>query len=91
MLDVHDGWSAFSGSTWNRTRSIFNLDATYLNDALTALAIQDRDVPRLLELALQEVTEILRVPGRSAPQFRLPSVGRHHEDGTSARDAAGTP
>ena len=31
------------------TRNIFNLDVTYLNDALTALAITDRDVPRQLE------------------------------------------
>lgn len=46
------------------TRSIFNLDATYLNDALTALAIQDRDVPRQLEPALQEITEMLRMPGK---------------------------
>ncbi|MBT0993154.1 UvrD-helicase domain-containing protein [Cellulomonas sp. DKR-3] len=42
------------------TRTIFDLDATYLNDALTVLAIQDRDVPRLLEPALQAVAETLR-------------------------------
>lgn len=41
------------------TRSIFDLDATYLTDALTALAIQDRDVIRQLEPDLQRVTEVL--------------------------------
>jgi DNA helicase-2/ATP-dependent DNA helicase PcrA len=40
-------------------RSIFDLDATYLTDALTALAIQDRDVVRQLEPDLQKVTETL--------------------------------
>jgi len=48
------------------TRNIFGLDATYLNDALTALAITDRDVPRQLEPELQEVAEALRTPGRNA-------------------------
>jgi DNA helicase-2/ATP-dependent DNA helicase PcrA len=48
------------------TRNIFSLDATYLNDALTALAITDRDVPRQLEADLQEVAEALRTPGRAA-------------------------
>ncbi|KAA9163211.1 ATP-dependent helicase [Amycolatopsis acidicola] len=45
------------------TRNVFNLDATYLNDALTALAITDHDVPRQLEPKLQTVTEILRQAG----------------------------
>ena len=48
------------------TRSIFSLDATYLIDALTALAIADRDVPRQLEPELQEVAEALRIPGKNA-------------------------
>jgi DNA helicase-2/ATP-dependent DNA helicase PcrA len=48
------------------TRNIFSLDATYLNDALTALAITDRDVPRQLEPQLQEVAEMLRTSGRPA-------------------------
>ena len=48
------------------TRNIFDFDATYLNDALTALNIQDRDIPRQLEPALQEVVEILRPGGRDA-------------------------
>lgn len=42
------------------TRTTLGLDATYLNDALTMLAIQDRDVPRQLEPQLQAVVEILR-------------------------------
>lgn len=48
------------------TRNIFDLDATYLNDALTALNVQDRDAPRQLEPALQEVVEILRPGGKDA-------------------------
>ncbi len=48
------------------TRNIFDLDATYLNDALTALDVQDRDAPRKLESALQGVVETLRVGGRDA-------------------------
>lgn len=44
------------------TRSIFDLNATYLGDALTALNIEDRDVPRRLEPELQRVIETLR-PG----------------------------
>lgn len=48
------------------TRNVLDLDATYLNDALTALNVQDRDVPRLLEPALQEVVEILRPGGKEA-------------------------
>ena len=47
------------------TRSIFGLDATYLNDALTALAISDVEVPRQLEPDLQAVLDILR-PGAPA-------------------------
>jgi DNA helicase-2/ATP-dependent DNA helicase PcrA len=48
------------------TRNIFSLDATYLNDALTALAITDRDVPRQLESELQGVAAMLRIRGRPA-------------------------
>lgn len=48
------------------TRNVFDLDATYLNDALTALNVQDRDVPRALEPALQNVVEILRTDGKDA-------------------------
>lgn len=48
------------------TRNIFDLDATYLNDALTALNVQDRDVPRHLEPDLQEVVKILRAGGKDA-------------------------
>ncbi|MDO3395056.1 UvrD-helicase domain-containing protein [Nocardioides sp. SOB44] len=48
------------------TRNIFDLDATYLNDALTALNVQDRDAPRQLEPALQRVVETLRPGGKDA-------------------------
>lgn len=48
------------------TRNILGLDATYLRDALTALAITDPDVPQLLEPGLQVVADSLRTPGRSA-------------------------
>ncbi len=48
------------------TRGIFDVDATYLNDALTALAIQDRDIPRRLEPDLQRVAETLKTGGMSA-------------------------
>ena len=48
------------------TRAIFDLDATYLNDALTALAIQDRDVPRRLEPHLQRIADTLRTGGKPA-------------------------
>jgi DNA helicase II / ATP-dependent DNA helicase PcrA len=47
------------------TRRALGFDATYLADAMTALAIQDRDTPRQLEPALQGVMETLR-NGRSA-------------------------
>lgn len=47
------------------TRGVFSLDATYLNDALTALAIQDREAPRHLEPDLQRVAETLRTGGKS--------------------------
>lgn len=47
------------------TRTILDLDATYLGDALTALNIQDPDVPRQLEPDLQGVIETLK-PGTSA-------------------------
>ena len=46
------------------TRSVFSEDATYLGDSLTALAIDDADVPRQLEPDLQRVVEILLTPGR---------------------------
>jgi DNA helicase-2/ATP-dependent DNA helicase PcrA len=42
------------------TRSIFDMDATYLNDALTALDVRDHDAPRELEAGLQRVAEMLR-------------------------------
>ena len=45
------------------TRNIFDMDATHLGDALTALNIQDRDVPRQLESELQEVIDTLRPGG----------------------------
>jgi len=48
------------------TRNVFDLDATYLNDALTALNVQDRDAPRKLEPALQNVLEILSPGGKDA-------------------------
>lgn len=48
------------------TRCTFDLDATYLTDAMTALAIQDRDTPRQLEPALRGVTETLRSGGPAA-------------------------
>jgi len=48
------------------TRNVFSEDATYLRDALTALAIEDPDVPRQLEPQLQEVAELLRIPGKTA-------------------------
>ncbi len=48
------------------TRNIFSEDATYLRDALTALAIEDPDVPRRLEPELQEIAERLRFPGKDA-------------------------
>ena len=48
------------------TRNIFSEDATYLRDALTALAIEDTDVPRRLEPELQEIAELLRLPGKPA-------------------------
>ena len=42
------------------TRSIFSLDATYINDALTALAIADREIPQKIEPQMQEITKTLR-------------------------------
>ncbi|MEA5052464.1 UvrD-helicase domain-containing protein [Granulicoccus phenolivorans] len=47
------------------TRNILDLDATYLGDALAALNIQDRDIPRQLEPQLQGVIETLQ-PGTPA-------------------------
>lgn len=59
------------------TRNIFDLDATYLTDALTALNIQDKDVPRQLESELQDVIDILK-PGTAeavrAAYLRLVAV-----------------
>lgn len=63
---------AFGGSTEEAaatlllnhvTRNVLGLDASYLADALTALAISDRDVPRQLEHDFQIITQILCVPG----------------------------
>jgi DNA helicase II / ATP-dependent DNA helicase PcrA len=48
------------------TRSVLNLNAVYLADALTALAIQDKDVPRRLEPEFQVVTETLRLGGKGS-------------------------
>ncbi|WP_405056828.1 UvrD-helicase domain-containing protein [Kribbella sp. NBC_01505] len=48
------------------TRNIFDLDATYVTDALTALNIHDRDVLRQLEPGLQRVVDILRSAGAQA-------------------------
>ena len=48
------------------TRNIFNEDATYLREALTALAITDLELPRQLEDDLQAVVDLLRTPGREA-------------------------
>jgi DNA helicase-2/ATP-dependent DNA helicase PcrA len=48
------------------TRGIFDLDATYLNDALTALDVHDRDVPQQLEPGLQLVAETLQAGGKPA-------------------------
>lgn len=47
------------------TRNVLDLDATYLGDALTALNIEDRDVPRQLEPDLQKVIETIK-PGTPA-------------------------
>lgn len=48
------------------TRNTLSEDATYLGDALTALAVLDADVPRQLEPELQQVIEILRDERRAA-------------------------
>lgn len=48
------------------TRGIFGLDATYLNDALTALVISDRAVAQQIEPQLQAITETLRSGGRAS-------------------------
>lgn len=48
------------------TRNVLSEDATYLVDALTALAILDADVPRQLEPELQQVVDLLRDDGRAA-------------------------
>jgi DNA helicase-2/ATP-dependent DNA helicase PcrA len=48
------------------TKSILNEDATYLHDALTALAIEDPDAPRHLAPQLQEVLTLLKEPGKPA-------------------------
>jgi DNA helicase-2/ATP-dependent DNA helicase PcrA len=58
------------------TRNVLDLEATYLNDALTALNIQDRDVPRQLEPALQDVVDTLRPGGtQSVKNAYLKLVG----------------
>lgn len=59
------------------TRNVFDLDATYLVDALTALNVQDHDTPRKLEPALTEVVDILRPGGKDgvrAAYLRLVEV-----------------
>ena len=48
------------------TRNVLGEDATYLRDALTALAISDPETPRRLEPGLQEVAELLRQPDKPA-------------------------
>lgn len=48
------------------TLNVFGLHATYLNDALTALDVQDADASQELEPALQDVIEILRLGGKDA-------------------------
>jgi len=48
------------------TRAVFGLDATYVNEALTALDIRDRDVPRQLESAFQGITETLSAGDRES-------------------------
>lgn len=48
------------------TRGVLDLEATYLNEALTALAIQDHDVPRRLEPDLQRVAETLKTLDKTA-------------------------
>lgn len=48
------------------TRAVFGLDATYLNEALTALGIHDRNLPRQLEPALESVTETLSTGDKPA-------------------------
>lgn len=48
------------------TRKLFDLDATYLNDSLTALNVQCGDVPRKLEPALQNIVDILGLGGKDA-------------------------
>lgn len=48
------------------TRGVFDQDATYVGDALTALAIPDRQALQHLEPDLQRVAETLRVGGRLA-------------------------
>jgi DNA helicase-2/ATP-dependent DNA helicase PcrA len=58
------------------TRSVLGEDATYLRDALTALAIEDPDVPRQLAHQLQEVLGSLRQPGRPALNAAYGQLGR---------------
>lgn len=48
------------------TRNVLSENATYLADALTALAILDQDVPRQLAPDLEEVADLLREPGKPA-------------------------
>jgi DNA helicase-2/ATP-dependent DNA helicase PcrA len=48
------------------TRSVFNEDATYVRDALTALAIEGPDATRQLAPQLQEVLRLLKRPGKTA-------------------------
>jgi DNA helicase-2/ATP-dependent DNA helicase PcrA len=48
------------------TRNILSEDATYLGDSLTVLAIDDPDVPRRIELDLQDVVNLLLRTGKPA-------------------------
>jgi DNA helicase II / ATP-dependent DNA helicase PcrA len=61
------------------TRSVLSEDATYLRDALTALAIADADAPDRLAQQLQEILGLLKLPGKpalSAAYGRLSEVIR---------------
>jgi DNA helicase-2/ATP-dependent DNA helicase PcrA len=57
------------------TRSVLNEDATYLRDALTALAISDPDAPRQLAPRLQVVLGLLKRPGGPALKAAYKELG----------------
>jgi DNA helicase-2/ATP-dependent DNA helicase PcrA len=48
------------------TRTTLGLDATYLNDSLTALAITEREVLNQLESEFQQIVDLLRPGGQPA-------------------------